>query len=138
MTNKAKALLQVERNFASRGIVLDADTIEALRRCEMVLQRWAEEECGNSDNYKAWSIERDEETNKPYRVTHYYSGTVNTIFRRAVADREAGALKRVATICKAHGLHFYHQTDCRGVMLYVAKEPLTDQNYSSIGAACNA
>jgi hypothetical protein len=34
--------------------------------------------------------------------------------RYPIADREAGALRRVAKVCAELGLHFYHQTDPRG------------------------
>lgn len=44
-------------------------------------------------------------------------------------------IKRIAAACKAFGLHYYHQTDPRGCALYVAREPLTGTNYSSIGIA---
>lgn len=54
----------------------------------------------------------------------------------AIPDRETGAIKRVAAVCQANGLHFYHQTDPRGYALYVAREPLTESNYSSRGVAC--
>ncbi len=57
--------------------------------------------------------------------------------RQPIPDREAGALRRVAAICEANGLHYFHQTDPRGCTLYVSNEPLTDTNYTN-GVACCA
>ena len=50
--------------------------------------------------------------------------------RTPIADREAGALRRVRAVCAANGLHFYHQGDPRGCALYVAREPLDGSNYT--------
>lgn len=125
---------QVIRTLEARGIELDYASAEALRRAELTLRRWAEGECGNGNDYASWSIERDEETGKPYLCTYPHQGKSR---RTAIADRERGALKRIAALCQTHGLHYYHQTDPRGCALYVSKEPLTDTNYSN-GAACSA
>lgn len=98
-----------------------------LRLAERTLHRWAELECGDGNDYASWSIERDETTGKPYWVTYPHSGTST---RTRYPDKEAGALKRVAALCKDKGWHFYHQTDPRGVSLYVSAEPLTDSAYN--------
>lgn len=105
-----------------------------LRRAQMTLRRWAELECGDGRGH----IERDEQTGKPF----YYNDSAHYVQandpRRvsSIPDREAGALARVAEVCKAAGLHFYHQTDPRGCALYVSAEPLNAQNYSSKGIPC--
>jgi hypothetical protein len=135
-TNKWKALDTVRRGMESRGISLTIEDMAALRRCEVTLHRWGELECGDGNDYASWAIERDETTGKPYMVTYRHDGN-GAGHRQPIADREAGALKRAAKICQRNGLHLYHQTDPRGVQLYVAKEPLTDKNYTN-GAACNA
>lgn len=131
-TKAMKELATITRKLDSRGITLPMSAIETLRRAEMTLHRWAEQECGDGNDYASWCITRDEATGKPYREFHPHNGKAS---RTLVADREAGALKRVAAICKAHGLHFFHQTDPRGCALYVSREPLTDVNYSSHGVA---
>ena len=112
---------------ARRGVSLSFDQAHTLRRAELTLHRWAELECGDGNDYCSWGIERDEVTDKPYMVTHPHNGKSR---RHAIPDREAGALKRVAALCKSANLYFYHQTDPRGCALYVSAEPLTDQNYS--------
>jgi hypothetical protein len=123
------------QQLGARGISLSFDEANTLRRAELTLQSWAEQECGDSNNYASYSIERNEDTGIPYRVTRWHDST-NARYHR-IADREAGALRRVKAICKAHGLHFYHQTDPRGCALYVSNEPLPDHNYTR-GVACCA
>lgn len=95
-----------------------------LRRIEMTLQRWAERECGDGSD---WAIERDETTNKPFNVYH----GAGKPRRYPVADREAGALRRLKAIVDARNLRAttdaesggdvipYHQGDCRGAMVYL-------------------
>lgn len=102
----------------------------ALRRIERTLQRWAEQECGNSIDHCSWSIERDEEMEKPYRVTHYHHGMrASRITYLAIPDREKGALKRMLLIVADRNARHtdgailsYHQCDPRGCMLYLVKE----------------
>jgi hypothetical protein len=104
-----------------------------------VLHRWGELECGNGNNYGSWAIERDENgEGAPFMVHHHYrhGNGKDWTSRIKIADREAGALRRVAEICKRHGLHFYHQTDPRGCALYVSNEPLPDHNYTHGVAVC--
>ena len=98
----------------------------ALRRIEMTLQRWGERECGDGSD---WAIERDETTGKPYNVYHGEGKSR----RYPVADREAGAIKRLNAIIAARNarvalvpdcdefLTGYHQGDCRGCMLYLVR-----------------
>ena len=99
-----------------------------LRRAEMTLHRWAELECGDGNDYASWSIERDEESGKPYMCHYPHQGTAT---RSLIADREAGALRRVAAVCAELGLYYFHQGDPRGCALYVSREPLNGSNYSN-------
>jgi hypothetical protein len=116
--------------FRRRGIDIPLEDVNTLRRAEKTLRNWFEEECGNGDDYKSWSIERDPETDIPYRVIHPHSGKS---YSTKIPDREKGARSRVGDVCQRNGLSFYVQTDPRGGALYVAREPLNDQNYSSRG-----
>lgn len=96
------------------------DECEKLRRISMTLHRWHELECGNSNDWASWAIERDEETEIPYLVTHYYNQ--NKPIRRRVADREAGARKRLAEILESKpGISAYIQGDPRGAALYILR-----------------
>ena len=131
--NDTYALMRtLERN----GIELSFDDANTLRRAELTLQRWAELECGDGNDYGSWAIERDENgEGAPYMVHHHYrhgNGT-DTVTRTRIADREAGALRRVKAICERVGAHYYHQGDPRGCALYVSKEPI---NGSNRGIAC--
>ena len=117
--------LRLERRFSQPVSTADART---LRLAERTLHRWAELECGDSDAYSSWMIERDDATGKPFHVYHHGDGRVT---RTPIPDREAGALRRVAALCTARGWSFYQQTDPRGCALYVAIEPLTNTNYTN-------
>ena len=110
------------------------DEAASLRRIEMTLQRWAERECGDGSN---WAIERDEVTGKPFNVYHG-EGKAR---RYAIADREAGALRRAGAILDARNarefapgsrigdmaqtmpdfVNLYHQSDPRGCALYLVR-----------------
>lgn len=114
-----------------RGI--GVKTADVLRRAQMVLHRWAEQECGDSNAHASWCIERDEATDKPYKNIYFHNGRT---VRYQCPDREKGALKRVAAVCRANNLHFYHQTDPRGCALYISPEPLTEINYTNGMAVC--
>lgn len=111
----------------ARRLGIPVDAARTLRRAELVLHRWAEQECGDGNDYASWSIERDETTGKPYRALYPHQGQSS---RTLIADREAGALRRVRQVCTELGLHYYHQTDPRGCALYVSREPLTDSDYT--------
>jgi len=93
---------------------------EILRRAEMTLHRWHELECGDGNDYgTSRSIERDEETGKPFMVTHYRDGRTS---RRAYPDKEKGALRRVAEVLKGKdGFFYYQQGDPRGCALYIIR-----------------
>lgn len=114
-----------------RDINLPHADVNTLRRAEMTLHRWAELECGDGNGY----IERDEKTNKPryFKCRARYLDPHDPRAWSSIPDHEAGALKRIATICSAHSLYYFHQTDPRGCALYVSAEPMTDSNYSSVG-----
>lgn len=100
---------------------------QQLRRIEMTLHRWAEAECNGE-------IERRDSDNKPERVIQSRApGFSNHHY--PIADREAGALKRLKAIVDARNhrcqpvemntpqagewIEFYHQTDPRGCALYL-------------------
>ncbi len=120
--------MEINQRFSRRGIDISLNYIDTLRRAELILHRWAEKECGDGDDYKSWSIERDEETDKPFMCIYPHTGKMH---KYAIADREKGAIKRVGEICKELELYFFHQTDPRGCQLYVSNEPLTDSNYTN-------
>jgi hypothetical protein len=115
-------------------LAIPFEAANTLRRAEKVLHRWGEQECGDGNDYASWAIERDETTGKPYRCWYPHTGAMS---RTPIADREAGALRRVRQVCAAHGLHYHHQTDPRGRALYVSREAMTGTSYTN-GVACCA
>lgn len=140
MTANQKTQKLVDR-LTRAGINLDFDSVNTLRRAEMTLHRWSEMECGDSNDYGSWGIERDEKTGKPYMVTTFHNDTPPRPRRRLIADREAGALRRIAKICADAGLIYYHQTDPRGCSLYIGRADMlggTDiaSNYTRLIAIC--
>jgi hypothetical protein len=109
---------------------IDPHEIDALARISRTLQRWSELECGDGNDYASWAIERDEKTERPYMVTHSNRAPYQ-VTRRAVPDREAGALKRLKAIMENHPhLISYHQSDPRGCTIYILRAvdvPPTEQ-----------
>jgi hypothetical protein len=128
-TETESLMLRLER----AGMRLEFRHANDLRRAQKTLHRWYELECGDGNDYASWAIERDDETGLPYMCHYPHDGKS---WRERIADREKGALKRVAHICAYYKLGYYHQTDPRGCALYVASVPLTDQNYSTTGIGC--
>jgi hypothetical protein len=109
----------------------------SLRRAEMTLQRWGEELCNGT-------IQRDEKTEKPFRIYGNYIQANDPRSVHFIADREAGALRRVMAICGARNARIkehdcvlpYHQTDPRGCALYLVKRSdLTSQENQIITKA---
>src|SRR5208282_1352563 len=77
------------------------DECHSLRRISMTLRRWFELECGNGSDYASWAIERDDNgEGPPFMVTHHYAhgNGKDTVSRRRIPDREAGARKRLERI----------------------------------------
>ena len=98
-----------EQTLQSLGFtVIEAQT---LRRISMTLHRWAEHECNGT-------IERDENhNNRPF----WSNPGTGRHFVAPVADREAGAMKRLRAIFARHPLTYYIQGDPRGAALYIIR-----------------
>lgn len=100
-----------------RTIGIAKDDATALRRISMTLNRWHELECGDANGN---SVERDETTGKPFRT--YDTGNNGKRGRLPIADREGGALKRLAAIMARYpSLGHYVQGDPRGAALYILR-----------------
>jgi hypothetical protein len=119
--SKTEAVLRLGQRLAALGFSA-AEVVELLR-IERTLQRWAELECGDGNDWGSWAIERDGENGdgKPFMVHHHYQyGQGGSVTRTPVADREAGALKRLARIMAGKtGVVAYHQGDPRGCALWI-------------------
>ena len=131
--NATKSDYILRDRLAHAGIAASLEDARILRRAELTLHRWYEGECGNSDDHCSWSIEVDDDTGKAYRVTYPHTGKSR---RERIPNREAGARKRIAELCKRLNLHYYVQTDPRGAALYVSREPFADFDYSR-GVCCS-
>lgn len=108
----------------------------SLRRISMTLHRWHELECGDSNDHSSWVIVRGEkrpphpadparfhydDNGKPFIERHIHRGSPDARYE-AIADREKGALKRLATIMARYPtLTAYVQGDPRGAALYILR-----------------
>lgn len=104
--------------LAAYGIT--ADEARALRRISKTLHRWHELECGSDRG----AIDRDGpngEGRPRYRSNYSIEKGIPLEKCPIVPDRERGALKRLATICKPHARKIvpYVQGDPRGCALYM-------------------
>jgi hypothetical protein len=105
------------------GIGIATRDIEQLLRIERTLSRWSERECGTDNG----CIERDETTGKPYWLNS------TTMHRSPIADREAGAKRKLAGIMSRYpSLVAYIQGDPRGCALYIlTKEQVGESDIDS-------
>lgn len=143
MTRK-EAERQTRQMDTLRSLGFTRDEAEQLRRISMTLRRWFELECGDSNEYVSWAIERDDNGDgPPYLVRHIYGHgrTPDRTTRTRIPDRETGAQKRLAAIVDARNkrcyragnyldpndprqgmwLTTYIQTDPRGAALYILR-----------------
>ena len=110
-----------------------------LRRIAMTLHRWHELECGDGNDYASWTIARGRKTadgfehddnGKPFLERHIHSE--NKARYESIADREAGAKRRLAAIMKGYPtLSAYIQGDPRGASLYILPQGVTADNYTN-------
>jgi hypothetical protein len=110
---------------------------EALRRISNTLHNWFELECGTGNDRVSRSIERDENGDgKPFLRVRYIGYNNQWIDRKSpIADREAGAKRRLAAIMANYRRRLvpYIQGDCRGASLYVLrKADVRGQDINSI------
>ncbi len=109
---EAQILHDMMDNLRRAGIT--ANDASDLRRISMTLHRWQELECGTDRG----AIEHDEATGRP----HWRDAFTGKLSRTPLADREAGALRRLGSIMKRYPtLSAYVQGDCRGAALYILR-----------------
>ena len=102
------------KEFAINKLGLTSYRWNQLRRAEMALHSWAEQEANGE-------IQREDESGRPrrYRRSQYGDFTERGGF---IVDSEAHYLKEAKRHAKAAGLRIYHQGDCRGCSLYLYKQ----------------
>jgi hypothetical protein len=115
----------------------------ALRGISMTLHRWHELECGDGNSYGSWAIVRGhkrrvkvegapvwnttfehDDDGAPFLEHHHYTRGKgkDSVSYTSLADRERGALKRMAAIMARYpGFVSYVQTDPRGCALYILR-----------------
>jgi hypothetical protein len=104
----------------------------ALKRCERILHRWAENECNGAIQY-------DDDGNNPRRYGQDRYGSF-TIAGPVIPDKSETAMEQARRIAAKHGLSVYNQTDPRGCALYVFSAAdlngrRIDECYSSLARA---
>lgn len=128
----SKTIHESIRRLRDAGFSFD-DAI-ALRRISMTLHRWHELECGDSNDWASWCITRGvknggefvhDDNGKPFIERHLHSE--NKARYEPIADREAGAKKRLAKIMKNYPEYiWYIQGDPRGAALYIVHKSTPD------------
>lgn len=138
MKSESKAERKFKLLMRLQAMGFSYEEAQQLRRIEMTLHRWAEAECNGV-------IQRDAESGKPFRVVSYCPPSRKADFcekHYPIADREAGALKRLKAIVLARNTREampgdtlnlitpYHQGDPRGCALYLLKGSDLSPDYS--------
>ena len=135
MAHNRPSRLQRAIDFYNRmaNLGFDGDETDQLVRIERTLHRWAEAECNGE-------IEREGENadGRPFRS---FAATGGKHLAYPIADREAGAMRRLNRLMAQHPAWIaYQQGDPRGCALYLVDRaklgdhPI-DGYYSSIGVA---
>jgi hypothetical protein len=128
--NRKEAIRQHELLHKLQSFGFSELEFDQLRRISHTLARWAESEC-NGD------IERDEVTDKPYRVHQGYAPAWK-MTRHACRDMENAALSRLAVMIDRHpGWSFYHQSDPRGLSLYLVAPGRSADDLARIDSTYN-
>jgi hypothetical protein len=113
--------------LSERGFTFDE--AQTLRRIEMTLHRWSEHEWNGN-------IQREGENSdgKPRWFSAYALERETNPKGYLIADRETGALKRLAKLMEGHPEFVaYHQGDPRGCALYIVRtSDLKDGNIESL------
>lgn len=115
MNRKQERIAFVYNRLTSLGF--DYTEASQLLRIERTLHRWHELECGDETG----SIERDEQTGKPFFRRQWQGMNGQWHDRKfPYPDKEKGALKRLSAIMEKHpDLIPYQQGDPRGCALYI-------------------
>jgi hypothetical protein len=98
---------------------------ETLLKAERALQRWHELECGTDSGCGGTvSVERDEESGKPFRRVQFMAqGGKWFDHRQPCRDMEKAAHKRISSVLQGKsGLSAYIQGDPRGCALYILRD----------------
>lgn len=104
--NKREAERLTRQMDTLQSLGFTRDESDKLRRISMTLQRWHELECGTGEGQVSRSVERDDNgEGKPFMRVQYPTANGYHDKRYPIADRERGALKRLAAILAARNSH---------------------------------
>lgn len=105
--NRQQAQDRARMEAAITGLGFTPAEVQQLRRISMTLRRWHELECGTGEGQRTWHVEREgpDGDGKPVMVTNYPTAQGWKQDRHPIADREAGALRRLARIMARRNGH---------------------------------
>lgn len=123
--------MNLDKNHSQvmKELNISLDDTYQLRRDSMRLRQWFKRECGDSNSYDSRCVVREPD-GKTYLEILPHTGKRRM---QRIPDAETGARKRIDAICKANGLNYYIQMDCRGMALYLSRQEINDQNYNQVG-----
>lgn len=120
-TNTKKTrLIHLSNALASIGF--NANEIDTLISVERGLHRWHELECGTGDNRVSVSVERDEQTGKPFKRVQYQTRSGWVDRKTPCRDMEKAHLSRLARVMVGKAVRAYVQGDPRGCALYILRK----------------
>ena len=120
-TNTKKARL-IHLSNALTNLGFNANEIDTLLSVERGLQRWHELECGTGDDRVSVSVERDENTGKPFKRVQYQSNSGWIDRKTPCRDMEKANLARLARVMAGKAVRAYVQGDPRGCALYILRK----------------
>ena len=120
-TNTKKARL-IHLSNALTSLGFNANEIDTLLSVERGLQRWHELECGTGDNRVSVSVERDEQTGKPFKRVQFQSRSGWIDRKTPCRDMEKSHLARLARVMEGKAVRAYVQGDPRGCALYILRK----------------
>jgi hypothetical protein len=101
-----------------------------LKRLEKIIHKWNEDECNGAIQ---WHGDNEETPKRYFQDRH----GCFTIPGPTIQNKERQSIESARKIASKHGLSIYHQTDPRGIALYVYNaadsKGRIDELYSSIG-----
>lgn len=119
-TNTKKARL-IHLSTALTDLGFTSNEIAALLSVERGLSRWHELECGTGNDRVSMSVERDENTNKPFKRVQYQTRSGWVDRKTVCRDMEKAYLSRLSRIMDGKTVRAYVQGDPRGCALYILR-----------------
>ena len=116
---KKTRLIHLSNTLASLGFT--SDEIDTLLAVERGLSRWHELECGTGNDRVSVSVERDENTGKPFKRVQFQSRSGWVDRKTPCRDMEKANLARLARVMQGKAVRSFVQGDPRGCALYILR-----------------